>query len=238
MSDRDQKSTEAKFADWLDGKLSEQEAELFERALSDKDISEQDKAWQQRLFAANQMGYQAEMLPEQEVPNWDREATFASEKQPWWQWSGLPALSMAMSFFAIALVLFKVELVVQPEGVLLSFAGSAQQGQQRQMEQMVDRKLQEFASEQQVVLANYAADIKSKQQDSNLQLASYILDTSRQERKEDMTDFIKYLNEQRKDEMLEQRIKFQQLEQAIQYQTISARDTDSQLQGINWTTQE
>lgn len=236
MKDSNQHSTEAKFSDWLDGKLTEEQATKFEQALSSSDVSEQEKVWQERLFAANQMGYQADMATEQEVPNWDREATFSSDKQSWWQWSGLPVMSMAMSFFAVALVLFKVELVVQPEGVLLSFAGSAQQGQQRQVEQMVDRKLQEFASEQQVVLANYASDIKSKQQDSNLQLASYILDTSRQERKEDITDFISYLNAQRKDELLEQRIKFQQLEQAIQYQTISTKKNDGQ--GINWMSQE
>ena len=40
---------------------------------------------------------------------------------------------------------------------------------------------------------------------------------SRQERKEDLGDFIQYINAERKDELLEQKIKYQALEQAIKY---------------------
>ena len=68
-----------------------------------------------------------------------------------------------------------------------------------------------------MLLANYAADIKVKQQDNNLQLASYIMGVSRQERKEDVSDFIQYINAERKDELLEQKMKYQELEQAIKY---------------------
>ena len=126
--------------------------------------------------------------------------------------------------FAIALVLFKVELVMQDGGILLSFADNNSQLQQQKMVKLVDEKLKDFAQEQQILLTNYAADIKVQQQDNNLQLASYIMGASRQERKEDISDFIQYINAQRKDELLDQKIKYQQLEQAIKYNKVSQRE--------------
>ncbi len=141
-------------------------------------------------------------------------------------------MSMAFSMFAMALVLFKVELVFQPEGVLLSFSGSASENQDAKMSALVDLRLKEFAAEQQVVLANYATDIQGKQQDSNLQLATYIMGASRQERKEDMTDFIQYINEQRQDEKFDQKIKFQELERKIQYRKADQRNNYNDI-GLN-----
>jgi len=210
---------EQQFSDWLDGKPLSKELE-------------QDEKWLQRIHTANYVGHQADVTTEQKVPNWDRGAMFESNKKPWWQWQGLPAISMAFSMFAMALVLFKVELVFQDEGVLLSFSGSNSQSQDEKMSALVDLRLKEFAAEQQVVLANYATDIQVKQQDSNLQLASYIMGASRQERKEDMTDFIQYINEQRQDEKFDQKVKFQELERKIQYQKTSLRN-DSNNIGFN-----
>ncbi|WP_281556489.1 hypothetical protein [Thalassomonas sp. RHCl1] len=227
MSDQEQK-----FADWLDGKSS--------RANSGS--TQADKCWQDREAMAQQLFHQASLEGEKAVPAWDRGSTFGgSEEKSWWQWSGLPVLSMACSLFAVALVLLKVELVVQDEGILLSFAGNSQaqqQAQQTLVNTLVEQKLKEFASEQQVVLANYAADIVTRQQDNNLQLASYILDASRQERQEDIGDFISYINDQRKDEQLAQKIKFQQLEHKIKLQTISNTSSAKTAKPANWRLEE
>jgi hypothetical protein len=225
---------EQQFAEWLEGKP-------LSKAL------EEDEQWLNRVHTANYVGHQADITPERKVPDWDRGAMFERDTKPWWQWQGLPAMSMAFSMFAMALVLFKVELVFQPEGVLLSFAGSASEVQDEKMSALVDLRLKEFAAEQQVVLANYATDMQTTQQDSNLQLATYIMGASRQERKEDMTDFIQYINEQRQDEKFDQKIKFQELEQKIEYQKTSQRTDYNQIgsnQGnlktipTNWNSEE
>jgi len=71
------------------------------------------------------------------------------------------------------------------------------------------------------MLANYRADLSTSQQSNNLELASYVLGANRSERKEDMTNFINYINDQRQDEQLEQKIKLQQLEQAILIQKVN-----------------
>jgi hypothetical protein len=180
--------------------------------------------------------HQVSLQPEHSVPKWDRAAAFESGKILWWQWRGLPAMSMMFSVFALVLVLFKVELVMKDGGVLLTFTGSAKEEKvsysQAEVNALVDEKiehkLQLFAHEQQVVLANYAADIKVNQQETNLQLASYIMGASRQERKEDIGDFIQYINDQRADDSLDNKIKFQQLESRIDYQSLKTSSINYQ----------
>ena len=233
-SNKNEAKQEKAFADWLDGKTAD-------CSLNDEIL------WQQRKNTAQAIEHQVTMSCDESVPDWDRASGFESDKAPFWQWRGLPALSMAFSIFAVALVLFKVELVMQDNGVLLSFAGSNTKLQEQKLAKLVDERLQSFAQEQQVVLANYAADIKVKQQDNNLQLASYIMGASRQERKEDINDFIQYINAERKDEILEQKIKYQALEEALKYNKAFQRDNvrgfglnqgDVKSTPVNWTAEE
>ncbi|WP_077286286.1 hypothetical protein [Cognaticolwellia aestuarii] len=209
MSNKDELRQEQEFANWLDGKSDDCQVD-------DGDLTH-ETLWQQRKNTVDAIEHQVSMSGEQSVPAWDRASAFTNDKVTFWQWRGLPVLSMAFSILAVALVLFKVELVIQNEAIVLSFAGANSNLQDEKIAALVDVKLQRFAQEQQVLLANYAADIKVKQQDNNLQLASYIMGVSRQERKEDISDFIQYINAERKDDLLEQKIKYQELEQAIKY---------------------
>jgi len=196
---------------------------------------------------AEQVSFQANHEEEQEVPKWHRAAAFeqgfASEEYqqlPWWQWRGMPALSMACSAIAVALVLVFFKPTVEfdkqaftalvDEQVNKRLAEQTSKEMIRPMDEtvaaLVDLKLREFAAEQQVILANYRADMSGKQQSNNLQLASYILEASRKERKEDIGDFIGFINAQRKDEQLEQKIKYQQLEREISFQKLNYQLTD------------
>lgn len=229
MSKTKDTDQEKAFTQWLEQGSAE------EFMAQDK---EQSELWQNRAKVARAVLHHAEVSTEASVPNWNREATFESDKKSWWQWQGLPAMSFAFSLFAMSLVLFKVEVIVQEEGFMLSFAGSHQANQQQQMSQLIDQKLQSFASEQQVILTNYAADLKVKQQESNLQLASYIMGASRQERKEDMSEFIKYINEQRADDKFDQQMQIERLQQTMQYQTNKVQQLGLQTQPANWTTEE
>lgn len=240
MSKKSNQDIEQQFSAWLESKTNQQSTQ--DRSDSQEAFNASEDLWRDRQKTANYLAHQSEVISEQKVPNWDRSSTFISDQKPWWQWSALPAMSFAFSCFAIALVLLKVELIVKPEGVMLSFADSAKASQAEDVEKLIDQKLQTFASEQQVILANYAADIKVKQQDSNLQLATYVIGASRQERKEDMNDFIKYINQQRADEQFDQNMKFKQLEQAIRYNTTSfdteSNDISLQTSPADWTTEE
>ena len=239
MSDHNKSKDEQAFLNWLE--QSDQSSHITDPLKSEI----HDKHWQQRLAVANTVKHQASMETNEKVPHWDRGEAFTSDKEPWWQWGGLPAISLAFSLFAVALVLFKVELVFQPEGMMLSFAGNPATKQAEEVSKLVDLKLREFAAEQQVVLANYATDFTNKQQESNLQLATYVIGAARQERKEDMNDFITYYNSQRKDESLNQKIKYQQLERKIDRQSYQSGNKSNQPDNLgyqvnpaNWATEE
>jgi len=238
MSENKSSDLEGKFADWLAEKTSSatSTANKPQNKNTDQDVG--SDVWQQRMNTASYLAHHVEVNGQESVPSWDRGQAFEQEKNTWWQWRGLPAVSLVLSFFAIALVLFRVELVIQEEGVMLSFSGNNQVMQDKKIAALVEQKLQTFASEQQVVLANYAADIKVKQQDNNLQLASYIMGASRQERKEDITEFINYVNDQRKDAQFEQTMKFNQIEQALRYQDNQLDGSALPLKKANWTPED
>ncbi len=183
-----------------------------------------DKAWQQRKVLADKIAQQADLEHEHDVPHWHRETAFeqyskaATQNVPWWQRIGfapgqgvaVTALACSVTFIALVVAFINNSGINQLEISALVRAQVAEQ-----VDIHVNRKLREFASEQQVILANYKAELSTRQEKNNLQLAGYVIASARSERKEDFTDFVSFINAQRKDEQLAQKIKFQQLEQAI-----------------------
>lgn len=226
MSDREQL-----FAQWLSGELNTEQQREAEALFS------QDPIWQERMNSARQVAFLASTNDTVQVPKWDRAKTFISDKEPWWRWQGLPAMSMAFSCFALVLVIFKVDVVVNDSGLLVSFGSQAQQEQQ-QVVKLVDDKLAQFAQQQALLLADFSLEQSNMQQKGNLQLASYILETSRQERKEDISDFISYISQQRKDDQVEHRIRYRQLENAINYQSTVLNNPEMSLQPASWVVEE
>ncbi|MBA6230759.1 MULTISPECIES: hypothetical protein [unclassified Colwellia] len=240
MSEDKKVTSEQAFEKWLDrsDSLEDSFKETKNQKVRSNESAKEERIWQKRLKTAIAIEHQESLQAKQNVPEWDRAAAFESDEVSWWQWGGLPAMSMAFSVFAVVLVLFKVEFVMNDNGMLLTFGDKQPSGySQAEIETLVnakvDQKLQLFASEQQVVLANYAADIKVKQQDNNLQLASYLMGASRQERKEDIGDFIQYINDQRADDSLDNKIKFQQLESVINYQSLQKQNINYQPNNTN-----
>ena len=209
----------------------------------DAQMSEDERA----LFS-EKIAHQASVEAEQEVPDWHRAQAFEQHFETeinkekghfinWGLWLGVPSLSMACSAFAITVVMTfmqdkgfdqqafdkqvtaMIDRQVQQK-VAAQLATTLAKKDNSDIERLVNLKLREFAAEQHVILANYRADISTQQQNNNLALASYVIGASRKERKEDMSDFISFINAQRQDEQLTQKIKFQQLEREIGFQKI------------------
>ncbi|MDO6427480.1 hypothetical protein Q4489_10665 [Thalassotalea sp. 1_MG-2023] len=230
-SKHDEASLDTKFSEWL----MDKSAGTARRNRSDL---KQDHVWEQRAQITEKIEHYADITPDEPVPNWDRSASFETEIKPWWQWQGLPAMSFVFSLFAVSLVFLNVEVVIKEQGVSVSFAGNNQADITQNVETLLDQKLQNFAKEQQIVLANYAADITGKQQESNIQLASYIMGVSRKERKEDMNDFINYINDQRQDDQRQQQLTFKRFAETILYQSASVPSANDNVTTANWITEE
>ena len=165
---------------------------------------------------------QASCDTEYEVPNWNRAAAFEQntnssaarfESTPWWHFQNFGGLAFASSLSIIALLSVYTNKGENLEQHTIAMMVKEQVAQQLDVE--VNRKLREFASEQQVILANYKVELSERQEKNNLQLAGYVMSATRNERKEDLTDFVSFISAKRKDEQLDQKIRFQQLEQAI-----------------------
>ncbi|TKB43185.1 hypothetical protein [Thalassotalea mangrovi] len=204
------------FQAWLDNRLSEQQSQRLEQlALTDDELKN-------RLATARYIEQQVHGYEELTPPPWDPGGIVAEQNNtPWWQWSGLSVLSLACSCFAIALVLFNVRITAQTDGFAITFGQSAQGNNSQQLEALLDQRLQRFAAEQELVLANYASDLKDQQQANNIQLAGYLMTTTRQERQQDMSHFIQYVNEQRSEDALDNKLKYQRLEYALQAQALT-----------------
>lgn len=213
--------------------------------MSDKKTVNAQMNEEDRAMFTEQLNQQAVSTTEQEVPNWHRAQAFEQHYNPeqkkpeqkatigksfnWQIWFGVPALSMACSALVISLAMNFGQDSSMDNQALTAFIDKQVQEKvaiqlaiqtNQQVESLVNLKLREFAAEQQVILANYRADMSAEQQQNNLSLASYVIGASRKERKEDMSDFINFINAQRKDEQLAQKIKFQQLEREIGYQQL------------------
>jgi hypothetical protein len=202
------------FEQWLDGKTVERENEQ-----NGHDDEQLEGYFETSLW----LKHQAEYFEEQPVPEWDRGATFnpgihkSEAKRDWLSWLRVPpGVSMAMSVAAILMVLFRVEIHFGDNGLLLTFAGDSA----RQTQLMMDEKLREFGRDQQIIMANYVDDIQTQQRDGITQLATYLVDTSRQERKEDMHELVSFLNVQRDDDLSLQQLQLNNVIYNINQQTV------------------
>jgi len=183
-----------------------------------------NKQAQQHSELIDEITQQASCETEHEVPNWNRAAAFEQNSNsldakfkttPWWHWQSFGGLAFATSLSIIALFSVYTNKGENLDQYTLAMLVKEQVAQQIDVE--VNRKLREFASEQQVILANYKVELSERQEKNNLQLAGYVMSATRSERKEDLSDFVSFINAQRKDEQLDQKIRFQQLEQSIGY---------------------
>ncbi|QDP00797.1 anti-sigma factor family protein [Thalassotalea sp. PS06] len=202
------------FQAWLDGNLNEQQSQRLEA------LASEDEELRSRLAAARYIEQQVHGYEAHTPENWDPASIMGEAQAPWWQWPGLSLASLACSCFAIALVLLNVQVTSQQDGFAITFGSSSNSIDEQKLEQLLDQCLQQFAAEQEIVLANYVSDFKDQQQANNLQLAGYLLTATRQERQEDISHFIQYVDEQRSEDALDNKLKYQRLEYALQTQAI------------------
>lgn len=192
MNNQDQPELDALFHRWLDKEvLSNHELRLLR----------DNKHYAASMDTCDWIENESKEYINTPVPNWDRSSTFVHGKvtrQPFWQTLSHPSLSMAsmaMSVCAILLVLFKVNISVTDDGLLVNFGG-----QEHQMAKMLDAKMKEFSQTNQASLASYLESREALQQKETMQLVTYLVDSNRQERKEDISSLVSYINDQRSDD--------------------------------------
>lgn len=177
---------------WLDDELDETQRQEFEQRCIDEPL------FSQQVEVANMLRLRADNYKTQDVPRWDKEQTFVMpQTKRSWDW--LPGVSFATSLLAIVIVLTGTQMQFKDGEVRLSFGN--QQAEQT-LTQILDSRLDEFKQNQQAALTLYAQSLQQQQLDTSNQLTSYLLTSSRTERREDFAELIKFVNEQRSDDQL------------------------------------
>lgn len=212
---------------WLDGQLNEaQRADFEQRCATDNEFAAQ-------VQTANLFQAQSETYQDQDVPDWPSAATYDEElysranNQPssrsqskWWQWQGLPALSLGTSMLAIVMVISGLQVTSTDGALTISFSDGVDT---KKVEQLVAAKLSSYQQEQQLALNTFAQTLQRQQLDASTQLTQYLLSSSRQERKEDFAELIKFVNQQRGDDQQFYARQLNKLQQDI-YQTDNRLD--------------
>ncbi|GAB5379224.1 MAG: hypothetical protein Alis3KO_12110 [Aliiglaciecola sp.] len=193
-------------AAWMEGELDDQQRQAFEQRCA------QDEEFAQQVQMVNSTLLKAQDYQAAEVPSWDRASTFEQgEQTKWWQWSGFPALSTALSIFAVVLVFSGFEAQVENGQLTVSF----NKNRSSDVQMIVDQRLAEFQQNQQLAMNAYAQSLREQQLDASTQLTNYLLASSRQERKEDFGELIKFINEQRSEDQIFYARQLNQLQQEI-----------------------
>lgn len=148
------------------------------------------KTHQQMVDMAEQMGASAK------IPDWDRDKGFEQylAKPSWWHRQGMSFVALSFSIFACLILLFDIRLsVTDGRAQLVSNNEEKQAWLQQQFVQLAQQNYN--------LINERMDDIKKTQMDDTAQLVSYVMANSRIERKEDIADVVRVIQQQRQDDM-------------------------------------
>ncbi|MET1255809.1 zf-HC2 domain-containing protein [Aliikangiella maris] len=171
--------------DYIDGKLSPEIRQAFERAIEQCESCR--KVYQHSLS----IHHAATQWQNEPVPDWHRTRYITGNKKTTGQWLNWTAL--AASAAAILMVVFQVRFTTNEQGFQIAFGGSNQQ----QINQIVEQKLTEFKQQQALLLDARLVDQSTKQDMANKLLMSKILEKTRDERRDDLNFLVTGIQTQR-----------------------------------------
>lgn len=135
-------------------------------------------------------GYQS--WQEEPAPEWHRTAYLARRQKTNQGW--LPWLSMATSFAAILLVVFRIEIASTPDGIHIGFGDSVSQVA---FKEQADQYLNEWRDEQQAYVAHKLLEYENQQFRRDQQLMATMLEVNNEQRRQDLTQLTSYFAQQR-----------------------------------------
>ncbi len=172
--------------DYLDGNLSPQQTQLIEQELaSSADLRE-------ALSTLNTLNLGKQHWQDEPVPEWHRTGYLARRQRSNQGW--LPWFSMATSFAAILLVLFRVEIVTTTDGLHIGFGESTTKVA---MAQQSNDQLDAWREELQAYVGHRLLEYENAQLRRDQQLVTTMLQVNTQQRREDLSQLTTFLAQQR-----------------------------------------
>ena len=160
-----------------------------------------------------QMGLVSSRWQDQNVPLWNRRAHFFSKSN--WQFPQL--LATAASFLALVIVLSDVHFVTNDDGITLTAGRS---------DYVSESKLVSLKAEQDAAFDQRFQKLTTQQVASNQLIVRTLLQTSRQERREDFTTLVSYWNET-------QAAQYEETEDSLRYLIASQAEDQKDIRQLN-----
>ncbi|MCW8090415.1 hypothetical protein [Alteromonas sp. ASW11-130] len=200
---------ESLISKWLENKLTTEESLRFDQ------LCLEDEIFAQRVANASRFTLAADQFEQLPLPEWNKEATFfETNAQPrWWQRQWMPMASMAMSVVAMVMVLSGFQVQMTDGKMTLGFDRGPDE---KEINQLVAKRLDEYKESNQLLLTQYMDAMAKQQQENGAQLTQYLLSSSRQERREDFAELVKFINQQRTDDQRFYARQINDLEQEIE----------------------
>jgi hypothetical protein len=205
------------FSTWVEGMLnSEQQTEFEQLCITDPEFAKQ-------VERANYIALVSDTAVELEPPKWDKKSRFTFvEQTPWWQWQALPVAAFGLSIVALFMVATGFNINLENGRASFGFGADLPTAQ---LEKLVQTRLDEYQQSNQALLTQYVDSLQKQQLQTSTQLTEYLLTSSRQERREDFAELIKFVNQQRYDDQIFYARQMNDLQQEINLQTGYRVDT-------------
>lgn len=192
---------EALFAAYIEGELTPDQQATFNA------LCESDNEFAERINNSNTFKHYATAFRAPTPPRWNKESTFFEQEKSkgWLQSFSLSGFAVAMSACALLTVLTGAQISIKDNGVALTFAHETNASD---VDALVSQKVAEALGEQreyyqvanQQLFKEYAQALSTQQQQSSAELTQYLLTSSREERKQDFSELLKFINDQRIDD--------------------------------------
>ncbi len=183
---------------WLEDKLTPSQRTQFEQRCTS------DPAFSSMLAATRAMAAAADEFAPMSVPHWDpglcmTPKAVTSKPSVWWQGAWLPLGAMAMSALAMVLSLTNFSIHQSDAGLVIGFAKPASEVA---ILAEVDTRLAAHKAALEAVSGQYLLALQEQQAKANATLTAYLLETSREQRREDFAELVQFINQQRADDQL------------------------------------
>ena len=187
--------------DYLDNKLSPQQRQIVEQELA------QSTELNDMLNNLRSLNVAATSWQDEAVPEWHRTAFLARQRKPaqtnWMNW-----FSLATSFAAICLVVFRIEIVASSDGLQIGFGEPTTSVA---FEQRADEYLQRWAQNQEAYVSQQLMSYENRQLKRDQQIMTSVLEVNREQRKQDIQQLTTYFTQQRNQDLLLTQQKYQEL---------------------------
>jgi len=187
--------------DYLDDNLSAEQRLIVEQQLT------KSSELNEILEDLKGLNIAATTWQEESVPEWHRTAFLARQRKPaqsnWLNW-----VSLATSFAAICLVVFRIEIVTSSDGLQIGFGTPTTSVA---FEQRADEYLQRWEQNQQAYVTQQLMSYENRQLKRDQQIMTSVLEVNLEHRKEDIKQLTTFFTQQRNRDLLLTQEKYQEL---------------------------